>query len=289
VDAPLVAKAVEPKPAIQPAYIARSMADQFQQLVLDHRADTPLSTGFHALDTVLDGGFYPGVTLLCARPGEGKTSFALQIADHIARQGHDLCWISLDMTAREILVKSLSRLTLELDPTEIKEQALTSRQVMARLGRPDQPQILDRAVQLYRKFAGQIRFIEQLHPIALNDLLERLESLATGDTRPVIVLDSLQYILPQAEGLNDVQQQDQSVRALMQFSRRHQLPILALSGVIRDSYASDVIVSLQMEPAEGSLSSTHQIRLEIMKNRQGPAGQRQSYVFCAAYNAFAQR
>ncbi|NLO36954.1 MAG: AAA family ATPase [Clostridiaceae bacterium] len=276
-------------PAVARADTALSMAEQFQHLVAGYLTDKPLDTGFVALDAALDGGLYPGVYLLCARPGEGKTSFALQMADHIARQGHELCWISLDMTAREILVKSLSRLTLELDTTENKDQACTSRQVMAQLGQPDQPLVLERAVQAYQAYASRIRFIEQLQPLVLSDLILRLESLAAGGSRPVVVLDSLQYILPQTEGLNDVQQQDQSVRTLMQFSRRHHLPVLALSGVIRDSYASDVIVSLQMEPAEGTLSSPHQIRLEILKNRQGPAGQRQPYVFCAAYNAFAQR
>ena len=46
--------------------------------------ETAISTGFPALDDLLDGGLYPGLYSMGAITSLGKTTFALQIADYIA-------------------------------------------------------------------------------------------------------------------------------------------------------------------------------------------------------------
>lgn len=62
-----------------------------------------LRTGFHTLDTQLSGGLVAGgLITLAARPGTGKTTAALNIAENIAASGHKVLYISLEMTEQQL-------------------------------------------------------------------------------------------------------------------------------------------------------------------------------------------
>ena len=85
-------------------------------------------TGFSALDRVLAGLGKSDLVLVGARPGMGKTSFALNIATNVAKQTKKtVCIFSLEMSAdqlvnrvlsSEALVNSYSLRTGELSPTD---------------------------------------------------------------------------------------------------------------------------------------------------------------------------
>ena len=85
-------------------------------------------TGFSALDRVLAGLGKSDLVLVGARPGMGKTSFALNIATNVAKQTKKtVCIFSLEMSAdqlvnrvlsSEALVNSYSLRTGELAPTD---------------------------------------------------------------------------------------------------------------------------------------------------------------------------
>lgn len=57
-----------------------------------------IPTGFSGLDKVLNGGLTPGLTILGALSGLGKTTLALQIADQIASRGENTLFVSLEMS-----------------------------------------------------------------------------------------------------------------------------------------------------------------------------------------------
>lgn len=68
-----------------------------------------LSTGLKKFDDIV-GGFLPGnLIVLAGRPGHGKTSLALQMAEHQARQGVRVGFVSLEMTAQELGFRIISR------------------------------------------------------------------------------------------------------------------------------------------------------------------------------------
>lgn len=67
-----------------------------------------LPTGFHALDATT-GGFLPGqFVILAARPSQGKTALALNIATNVASSGQGVLFISLEMSRLELGDRALS-------------------------------------------------------------------------------------------------------------------------------------------------------------------------------------
>lgn len=68
-----------------------------------------LSTGFTALDNALGGGFVPqSLNILAARPGCGKTTFALQIAEKVASRGIPVLFVSLEMPNNQLTARRLA-------------------------------------------------------------------------------------------------------------------------------------------------------------------------------------
>lgn len=68
-----------------------------------------VSTGYNQLDAVLAGGMInTGMYVLAARPGMGKTTMGLNIAENAARNGGVL-FISLEMDDKQITAKRLAR------------------------------------------------------------------------------------------------------------------------------------------------------------------------------------
>lgn len=247
------------------------------------------STGLAGLDDLLGGGLRPGLYVICSKPGEGKTSFALQIADAIASQGKDVLWISLDMTREELLVKSLSRMTLLLDSAINKKNACTVQAVLEGLRDVPAKAVLQKALQTYEQTMSSFYCQESLSETKITEI-EQIISLhmaATGN-KPVVFIDSLQY-LRISDGLTETAGIDRAIRNLMQFSRARQIPVLALSENIRESYGSDVIISLQMEPATGTLADPHGIELQLLKNRHGTIRGKTLLNFFAAFSCMEEK
>ena len=67
-------------------------------------------TGYRDLDYILGGGLIAsGMHVLAARPGMGKTTFALNIADRVAQRVGPVLFVSLEMDDEQITAKRLAR------------------------------------------------------------------------------------------------------------------------------------------------------------------------------------
>ena len=67
-------------------------------------------TGFPLLDKKLGGGmFKQGLYIVGARPGMGKTTLGINIADNIAKAGKLVLFISLEMSRTQIMSKRIAR------------------------------------------------------------------------------------------------------------------------------------------------------------------------------------
>ena len=80
-----------------------------------------IKTGFNTLDEMLGGGLASGLNVLGAKPGSGKTSLVLQMAEHFSSRGVPVLYFSLEMSRNQINAKSLNRnLWRELGKPEMK-------------------------------------------------------------------------------------------------------------------------------------------------------------------------
>lgn len=68
-----------------------------------------IPTGFKRVDEILEGGFQKtDLIILAARPGVGKTAFALNVAGNAARAGHKVMVFSLEMANTQLGQRLLS-------------------------------------------------------------------------------------------------------------------------------------------------------------------------------------
>lgn len=78
---------------------------------INKKKDYTYYTGFFDLDALTDGLHEGELTIIGARPGVGKTTFSLQIADKIANKNKFVAYVSLEMSEEQIIQKLLARRT----------------------------------------------------------------------------------------------------------------------------------------------------------------------------------
>lgn len=68
-----------------------------------------VKTGFDNLDDLLGGGLVnSGLYIIAARPGTGKTTLAINIADNMVERGNPVLFVSLEMSVKQITAKRLA-------------------------------------------------------------------------------------------------------------------------------------------------------------------------------------
>lgn len=71
-----------------------------------------IPTGLPSLGNALGGGLIRGgLIVVAARPGMGKTTMALNIAEHIGAEGAGVLFVSLEMSPSQLMAKRFARLT----------------------------------------------------------------------------------------------------------------------------------------------------------------------------------
>lgn len=211
----------------------------------------PLSTGFPSLDQILDGGLYPeALYSIGALSSLGKTTFVLQIADHIAANGRDILYVALEQSGAELRAKTLSRLTDEIDHDHGR---LTVTQIMNSLkrvgwktGKPgymtSQEKAYTRAVEQYRNTIGKhMRIIEGVGNITVSRIRGDAErNIRYRGQAPVVIIDYTQILAPAADKLTDKQNVDRNIVDLKRLARDLQTPVIAVCSFNRDNYFAPV-------------------------------------------------
>lgn len=211
----------------------------------------PVSTGFPSLDRVLDGGLYPeALYSIGALSSLGKTTFCLQIADHIAASGRDVLYVALEQSAAELRAKTLSRLTDEINHDHGR---LSVTQIMNSLKRAgwkstkpgymtDQETTYRAAIEKYKAGAGKhIRIIEGVGNITVSRIRGDVErNIRYRGVSPVVIVDYAQILAPAADKLTDKQNVDRNIVDLKRLARDKHTPVIAICSFNRDNYYSTV-------------------------------------------------
>jgi len=83
--------------------------DKLQRISGDDKKQyVGIPTGFSALDSLTTGLNRTDLILLAARPAMGKSSFMMNIASNVAKQGHAVAIFSLEMSREQLITRMLS-------------------------------------------------------------------------------------------------------------------------------------------------------------------------------------
>lgn len=285
------------------------------------QSKTGLPTGFDALDRELGGGLFPGLYAIGAISSLGKTTFALQMADHLAASGNPVMIFSLEMGADELMAKSISRLTVTgaigQDPAPV--EYLTTRQVLLGARRFSNPSEREAAFQAackrYQAFAARVAIVEGVAGMdakAIRAAVDRFIT-ATG-TLPVVFVDYLQIIAPADIKATEKQNTDAAVLELKRMARDFRTPVVAISSFNRDNYntkaslaafkesggieyTTDGLIGLELKGTgdkgfdtdKAKAARPREVVARVLKNRNGASGGAVEFAFDARFNVFRER
>ena len=104
-----VVRAREASEFLSISTVLRRAQEQLEELANNHRAITGIESGFYKLDNAT-AGFHPGeLIIIAARPGMGKTAFALNIAAHAGRTTNKAVAVfNLEMPAEQLVNRMIS-------------------------------------------------------------------------------------------------------------------------------------------------------------------------------------
>lgn len=203
-------------------------------------ATPPIPTGFPGLDAILGGGLQPGLYVLGAVSSLGKTTWAVQVADHIAESGRAVLFVTIEQSAAEITAKSLSRImsacgrhysTTDVSSPTRRESWTTT----------DYSRFTDACNRYAANVAPALRILEGNKQPSVEDVKAVAEVMAEYyGQAPVLFIDYLQLLAPQSDRDSDKQATDKNVMSLRQLARDLQAPVFVISSLNRSSYSEGV-------------------------------------------------
>lgn len=211
--------------------LSEVIADLYTELDERARSDSEIpgmSTGFHALDTALTGLNKSDLILIAARPGMGKTAFALNVALNAAKasvknkergdkKGTGVCVFQLEMGKEQLASRFLSSEAL------IESQKLKT----GNLDGDDWVKIARASGVL----AGLNIYVDDNPAITVAEIKAKCRRL--GDELGLIVIDYLQLMTTGQRTENRVQEISSITRNLKIMAKEMNVPIIALSQLSR--------------------------------------------------------
>ncbi len=242
---------------------------------------TGVPTGFKVFDKISGGLQSGGLYILAARPGMGKTSWAINVAQYAAMQENiPVLVFSLEMSAEQIAQRMLAA------EAEVNlNQICASRNIQS-----DQWNLLSKA-------AGRISvcplYIDDSSNLSTLDMRGRCRRFFAKhkSEKGLVVLDYLQLMSIPRKIENRQQEVSEISRALKGIAREFKVPVLALSQLsrevekrkeskvpllsdLRDSGAieqdADMVLFLYRDSYYNKESEDASACLSVAKNRNGP-------------------
>lgn len=300
---------------ITAGYNLQSFRDEIAKAADEERC----STGFKNLDEALDGGLYRGLYIIGAVPSLGKTTFVLQIADQIAKQGKDVLIVSLEMDRAELTAKSLSRISFELvRKCDKKGMAKTARDILDGSRQKnfiaEEIALLDQSFDLYGQFADHVYIIEGRGNFTVNEIRAAVEKhVSITGNAPVVIIDYIQKISALNLNASDKTSMDLAVKELFWTARDFNLPVIGISSFNRAKYTgrpdmsafkesgsieydADVLLAMNLKgsAADGyndqaaKQKDPREVEISVLKNRLASVGKVLKYDYYAAYNSFIE-
>jgi replicative DNA helicase len=255
-----------------------------------------LPTGYTELDRMTSGLQPTDLILIAARPSVGKTSFALNLAQHVAfREGRSVGFFSLEMSKEQIGFRVLCS-EADVDAKKVRD-GYASREATVRL------------VTAQTKIAGASFYLDDGAALSVPEMRAKAQRLKREKGLDLIIVDYLQLMMGHGRFDNRTQEVSQISRGLKLLAKELHVPIVALSQLsrqpeqrkgelrkpqladLRDSGSleqdADVVVFLYREELYDRDTERKGIAdVIIAKQRNGPTGDF-PLVFLADHMTFA--
>ncbi len=196
-----------------------STYDTFVKMSSDEGKDLMgISTGISQLDNITTGLNRSDMIIVGARPGMGKTSFALNLARNVAGQGRTVAVFSLEMSREQIANRLLS--------SEAKVSVKKMR--TGNLTADEWTRLFAAATALYQMPI----YIDDTSSITVQEMKARLRRLEKLD---FVVIDYLQLMQSAKHTDNRVQEVSEITRNLKIMAKELNVPILICAQLSRST------------------------------------------------------
>jgi len=201
--------------------IARRAQDEITAASQNAEGLTGVPTGFKELDEITSGWQPSDLIILAARPGMGKTAFALSLARNAANAGKPVAIFSLEMSNLQ-LVQRLIAMEAEIDSHKLRNGNLEEYEW----------EKLHAAVE---KMTDVPIFIDDTPGINIFELRAKCRRLKNNHDIQMIFIDYLQLMngAPNKGGGNREQEISQISRALKGLAKELSVPVISLSQLSR--------------------------------------------------------
>lgn len=259
----------------------KEMSDVMLETVQDiekkykKRDDYSYRTGYLDLDRIIEGLHEQELTIIAARPGVGKTSFALQMAEHIAKKNIYTYFVSLEMSEKQLGNRMIAR-KADIDSHVLRMGWLTEEN-FAEIG----------------KAAGEISEFKMCIDSKVSTIQEiesKAMQLKNEKNLGLIVIDYLQLLKSKNKFSNREQEVADISRRLKLLTKKLDIPIVALCQLNRETEKrktpiladlresgsleqdADNVIFLYIADDEKNKSKIINIDVIVAKQRNGPTG-----------------
>lgn len=196
--------------------------DEIEQIALNKGHTTGVATGFELLDKVLLGMRPGSLNVVGARPGVGKTSFALSLAVNAAKAGVSVLFFSLEMSGAEIANRLLCA-----------EAAISNEDMRSGNIPPDMFGPMYEAAERLNNLGMMFDDTAGTNVVEIRTKARRA---LHGKEHGLIIVDYLQLIEPVGRNKNDSMATavGEISRALKVLAKDLKVPVIALSQLNRE-------------------------------------------------------
>jgi replicative DNA helicase len=274
--------------------VLSTVVDRIDTLFHSDQAITGLSTGYHDLDEMTSGLQPADLIIVAGRPSMGKTSFAMNLAEHAAiKDGKPILVFSMEMPSESLAMRMLSSLG-RIDQHNLRTGKLVDE---------DWPRIASTSHML----AETKLFIDDTPALSPSEMRARARRLAKEHGQlGLIVIDYLQLMQVPGQRDNRVAEISEISRSLKTLAKELNVPVVALSQLnrgleqrqdkrpvmsdLRESGAieqdADLIIFIYRDEVYNPESPDKGIaEVIIAKHRNGPIG-RVRLTFLGKYTRF---
>jgi replicative DNA helicase len=243
----------------------------------NEKKEDKLFTGFYDLDKITAGLHSEELTIIAARPGVGKTAYAIQLMLSMAKKECKCLFVSREMSQLQIAKRIISNIAL-VDGQKLRFcKSLTDAD--------------------WVKLLGALPEIDRL-PIELNDKLATIQEiraycreLKNKDNIDLLIVDYLQLCRSLKKTESRRQEIEDISRQLKEISLEFSIPVIALSQLSRESEKAarepvlsdlresgsleqdaDNVIFLHVPKDTDEKQDNFDIKVIVSKQRNGPTG-----------------